>query len=116
MFYDRRKALLPSILISLLISLVAGDHVSFANARTNDFESKSRSEYSSLETTGELVQFTSGGHVLGFNSDSVYITSGSHALREEFIGANRVIPIGDQPSSADGQTQPLAGVVVVHRP
>ena len=39
-----------------------------------------------------LQQFTSGGHVLGFGPDAVYLATGSHALRVGFEGANVVTP------------------------
>ena len=39
-----------------------------------------------------LLQFTSGGHVMGFTQNKVYIAGMGHALTEEFIKANTVIP------------------------
>ena len=39
-----------------------------------------------------LLQFTSGGHVLGFTPNRVYMAGMGHALTEEFIGANTVTP------------------------
>ena len=39
-----------------------------------------------------LVQFTSGGHILGFQAGGVYIVSPAHALHVTFLGANNVPP------------------------
>jgi len=39
-----------------------------------------------------LPQFTSGGHVVGFTPNTVYIAGMGHALTEEFINPNRLTP------------------------
>ena len=39
-----------------------------------------------------LLQFTSGGHVIGFTPNKVYIAGMGHALTEEFINPNTVTP------------------------
>jgi len=64
-----------------------------------------------------LLQFTAGGHVIGFAPTQVVLASLDHALRVEFVGAAGVTPVAvgaDAPSSSDGLTmgraQPL-GVV-----
>jgi hypothetical protein len=64
-----------------------------------------------------LLQFTAGGHVIGFAPTQVVLVSLDHALRVEFVGAAGVTPVAvgaDAPSSSDGLTmgraQPL-GVV-----
>ena len=41
----------------------------------------------------EILQFKTGGHVLGFSSDKVYMVGLGHALIEEFVGASRVMPV-----------------------
>src|SRR5437773_2075636 len=41
----------------------------------------------------EILQFTSGGHVLGFAKNCVYVATGSHALRVEFVNAHPTSPI-----------------------
>ena len=53
------------------------------------------------EDTTELLQFTAGGHVLGFGSDSVYAASSDHALRVEFVDA-----LGSSPQSGAGGAGP----------
>jgi len=45
-----------------------------------------------------LLQFTSGGHVMGFTPNKVYIAGMGHALTEEFINSNIVTP---KPLSSD---------------
>jgi len=42
--------------------------------------------------TDEVLQFVAGGHVLGFRKGEVFIASGHHALRIEFINARPVSP------------------------
>jgi len=39
------------------------------------------------------MQFTAGGHVLGFGSDKVYMVGSGSALIEEFVGASGVKPV-----------------------
>ena len=58
----------------------------------------------------ELLQFTAGGHVLGFQAESVFVAAGDHMLRVEFAGASGVAPVPDQMPSGDGQAQPLGRV------
>ena len=64
-----------------------------------------------------LLQFTAGGHVIGFQPTQVVMASFDHALRIEFVGTAGVTPVAasaDAASSSDGRTlgraQPL-GVV-----
>ncbi len=58
----------------------------------------------------ELLQFTSGRHVLGFSADGVYIASGSYLLQEEFVGSNTVQPRADQASVTGETSQDLGRV------
>jgi hypothetical protein len=48
-----------------------------------------------------LLQFTAGGHVLGFSPDGVMIASGDHMLKTEFIGSNAVSPQADSAAPAE---------------
>jgi hypothetical protein len=48
------------------------------------------------ETADEMLQFTSGGHLLGFQKRDVIIASGDHALRIEFIDARTVSPMTEE--------------------
>ncbi len=47
-----------------------------------------------------MLQFTAGGHVLGFAPDAAWLATGSHALRVGFEGANAVTPAGDGSAAA----------------
>jgi hypothetical protein len=40
-----------------------------------------------------LLQFTAGGHVLGFGNNAVYLAGMDHALKVEFAGGNTVQPV-----------------------
>jgi len=64
-----------------------------------------------------LLQFTSGGHVIGFAPTQIYLAGLDHALRIEFVGAAEVTPVtvsaetnASHPTQRSGQAQPL-GVV-----
>jgi hypothetical protein len=48
-----------------------------------------------------LIQFTSGGHVLGFGREGVIIGSGSHMLRTNFINASAVAPQAENGIAAE---------------
>jgi len=54
----------------------------------------------------DILQFTSGGHILGFSPDSMYLASGSHMLKAEFAGkAKSVTPVSKEGPSRDGKPQ-----------
>jgi alpha-tubulin suppressor-like RCC1 family protein len=61
-------------------------------------------------SSDKILQFTSGGHILGFGAEGVYIASGSHALRVQFVNAHKSNPVSDGPSShgVPGDTQRTA--------
>ena len=49
----------------------------------------------SVDPSADFPQFRSGGHVLGFKSDRVYITGKGFALIEEFVGTAGCRPIAE---------------------
>src|SRR5437762_14247829 len=53
----------------------------------------------------DILQFTSGGHVLGFAKSSVYVANGSHALRVEFINAHSTTPLSTTSANDTGDTK-----------
>jgi hypothetical protein len=59
----------------------------------------------------DLLQFTSGGHALGFAAGGMYAATGSHALHVGFLGANAIPPQADSPASADGKAAPISRVI-----
>ncbi|PTN35131.1 SBBP repeat-containing protein, partial [Desulfonatronum sp. SC1] len=51
----------------------------------------------------DLLQFASGGHVIGFGKDSVYVAGLDRVLRVEFAGGHPVQPVAEDGGlSADG--------------
>ncbi|OQY99151.1 MAG: hypothetical protein B6D41_01765, partial [Chloroflexi bacterium UTCFX4] len=58
----------------------------------------------------QLLQFTAGEHVLGFDRNGVYIASTDHALRVEFVGGAGAAPLADTAAADRGRAQPLQGV------
>jgi hypothetical protein len=54
-----------------------------------------------------LLQFTAGGHVLGFASEGMYAATSSHALHVKFAGTRGAQPAGDTASGKGGQVTPL---------
>ncbi|MBN1833421.1 MAG: SBBP repeat-containing protein [Deltaproteobacteria bacterium] len=60
--------------------------------------------------TSDLVQFTASGHILGFESERMYVASGDHVLRIEFAETDGVRPVADQMPTSDGHTQSLGHV------
>ncbi len=61
-------------------------------------------------STGEFLQLTAGGHALGFASDRMYVATGSHVLRVEFINANNIRPQTDSSTGTDGKAVPLGRI------
>ncbi len=45
--------------------------------------------------TNDLLQFRSGGLVLGFRPDRVYMAGMGYLLTEEFVGTNGVRPVSE---------------------
>jgi hypothetical protein len=43
----------------------------------------------------EIKPYTAGGHILGFRKGEIFVASGNHALKVEFVNANPVSPIGE---------------------
>ncbi len=62
-------------------------------------------------TPPELLQFQSGGHVLGFTPAGMYLSNGTYALRVEFVEANPVVPqAANSAPATDGAAPPLTQV------
>ena len=59
--------------------------------------------------TPEPLQFTSGGHVLGFYPGKMYVTNGTYALRVSYLGATQAVPEASQPPATEaGQNSQAA--------
>jgi len=53
-----------------------------------------------VRAASPLLQFTSGGHALGFRDDGYFVSNGTYAMRVGFVGANPVAPQADSGCSA----------------
>lgn len=62
---------------------------------------------------GDSLQFTSGGHVLGFQPIGVYVTRGANLLRLEFAGTAGAVPTAVS-ASGEESAQPLSPVTYSH--
>lgn len=49
-----------------------------------------------------LLQFTSGGHVLGFNGDGYFVSNGTYALRVRFEGGQATAPSPENTGDGTG--------------
>ena len=58
----------------------------------------------------ELLQFTSSGHILGFETDGIYLATGNHMLRESFANTQGRAPISGFPDVVNGQIVTLGTV------
>ena len=59
----------------------------------------------------KLLQYTAGGHVLGFDAGQMYVATGSHMLRVEFVGASDCEPVAEGGGKDEaGKAQPLTRV------
>ncbi len=67
---------------------------------------------SSEEVNTSLLQYTADGHVLGFDTDKVYLAGLDHALTVEFINGQSISPIGSaSPSTQNSQEGNFLGQV-----
>lgn len=64
----------------------------------NTFANSSASYLTSevaVADSAKILQFTAGGHILGFTSGGMYAATGNHALHVDFVGAKNVEPQAD---------------------
>jgi hypothetical protein len=61
-----------------------------------------------------LLQFSAGGHILGFTAGGMYAATGSHDLHVDFLNANNIQPQADTANSVAGKAAPLGRVVYVN--
>ncbi|MBW1812897.1 MAG: hypothetical protein JRJ39_04245 [Deltaproteobacteria bacterium] len=91
-----------SIFLTLLTMVIA---VAVGQAAMSQKQSAQSSD------TSEMLQFTSSGHVLGFQKSGVYVASGSYLLREGFAGTKGTTPQTDRPPVKDKKAQPFEKVI-----
>lgn len=56
-----------------------------------------------------LLQFTSGGHIIGFAPTQVVLAAFDHALRVEFVGTVGVAPVAASADTASSNGAPTMG-------
>ncbi|MFC2161967.1 hypothetical protein ACFLRX_09985, partial [Acidobacteriota bacterium] len=63
--------------------------------------------------TAEMLQFTSGAHVLGFKPGEAVMAAGNYALKIEFLNSRPVAPVerGLWDSSLGNKSKPLSEVI-----
>ena len=96
---------IPSRLFSILVVLVftLSSFASLPHATLPGFAGEAKA--------ASILQFTSGGHALGFTAQAMYAATGSHALHVDFIGARAIQPhTGSSSSNVDGKPAPLSRV------
>ncbi|MFZ2199148.1 MAG: SBBP repeat-containing protein [Thermodesulfovibrionales bacterium] len=84
-----RKRIIHKTLLVLLVLIMAGYAWPGTHAHSSPGPSLENSDtrvVSSIGPGASLLQFTSGGHVLGFDARKVYIGSSDHMLTVEFLG------------------------------
>ncbi len=92
------------MVVFCLILVLSGGSGSSAVAQ--GLESQNVRTASAASADG-LLQFTSGGHALGFSAQGMYAATGSHALHVDFVNANHVKPQADSGSRVKGMAAPL---------
>ena len=65
------------------------------NLQTRAEERIDTSEPGSVKRGANMLQFTSGGHIIGFEPGGVYVAAGSHALHVEFINSLKATPVSE---------------------
>ena len=59
----------------------------------------------------KLLQYTAGGHVLGFKAGQMYVATGSHMMRVEFVGSSGCEPLAEGGGKDEsGRAMPLTRV------
>jgi hypothetical protein len=61
-----------------------------------------------LTVANNIQQFTSGGHVLGFGRNGVYVAAGAHALHVDFVNSHATSPMSDGAPSGSHKAAPLS--------
>lgn len=58
----------------------------------------------------QLLQFTAGGHILGFQPDGLYVASGDHMLHIGFVGTAGKFPAAPNTNKVIGKAQHLTEI------
>lgn len=86
---------------------IAGHELGKASKRTTD---RTAATAAMTEADSDLQTFTSGGHVIGFDTNQYFVSNGTYALRVDFDGARAVRPVatGVEPSTANNRDRAVA--------
>jgi hypothetical protein len=95
--------ILTLIFIGIFLTSASGEKLQSITT----FEGENKEVQRNRESDG-MLQFTAGGHVLGFRKGEMFITSADHALRIEFVGARSVSPNKDMISQDAGNSRRAA--------
>ncbi len=89
------------LLVALQGAVVPGSTAgtSAANNKDTSLAPLADTTRASVDGTKSLLQFTSAGHILGFDSNAVYLASSDHSLRMEFTGSLPVQPVATSGSA-----------------
>jgi len=98
-----RISALP-VVLALLVSAAAITPVLVKNA------APALTSQPSVNDAASMLQFTSGGHALGFSAHGMYAATGTHALHVDFMGANAIEPRSGAAAGAEGRAAPLPRV------
>ena len=91
---------LSILIVAALMILTLGTMTTRAASEASDNAPPASTEPNQIE----LLQFTSGGHVLAFASDKAYLAGLDNALTVTFVDSQAVTPVG----VSSGQTESLA--------
>ncbi|MBZ5536572.1 MAG: SBBP repeat-containing protein [Acidobacteriia bacterium] len=91
----------PRLFVKLLWSIILVVIAIFINRQVE------AAEPTHPNSSDKILQFTSSGHILGFGAEGVYVASGSHALRVQFVNARNSNPVsnGSSNSAVPGDKQ-----------
>jgi hypothetical protein len=106
MRYKKMPKLFKRIVITLLMSLMIIFPIFSIACGYQDVPKSG----DTISQANDLLQFTAGGHVLGFGNNAVYLAGLDHALTVKFAGGNTVQPVADSASEDTNGTAEMGRV------
>ncbi len=76
-----------------------------------NFDAHQDASPATAPNTDAHLRFTSGGHVLGFGSSSVYMAGLDHTIHIEFVDSRPVQPIAEGPAALQNGIAPLGKII-----
>jgi len=105
-----RLLLVVFLFMGLLLVFVSGEGIQAVGTQEPE-----NSNAEVQKPSGKMLQFTAGGHVLGFNEGGIVVASSNHALKVEFVNAQPILPEDKGKSTStenNGQTTDPLGKVI----